>query len=94
VSHLLWTDARIRQNAYPNADSLAAEFEISRRQAFQDHAFLRDRLNAPIACSRTRRGWYYTDPTYALPAISLEVGESATESEGRHSLHAWSEPRY
>jgi proteasome accessory factor B len=69
LDRIFWTDARIRQNAYPNADSLAAEFEISRRQAFQDHAFLRDRLNAPIAYSRARRGWYYTDPTYVLPAM-------------------------
>lgn len=72
---IVWIDSQIRQNAYPNAQAVADEFGVSRRQAFLDREYLSDRLGAPIAYSKTRRGWYYTDNTWALPAVILQQAE-------------------
>lgn len=74
---LVWIDHQIRQNAYPNADDVVEAFGVSRRQAFLDRQYLSERLGAPLAYSRTRRGWYYTDRTWALPAVILQQAELA-----------------
>ncbi|MGQ9523536.1 MAG: helix-turn-helix transcriptional regulator [Armatimonadota bacterium] len=72
---LVWIDSQIRQNRYPNAEDVAETFNVSRRQAFLDRQYLSERLGAPIAYSRSRRGWYYTDNTWALPALILQQAE-------------------
>ena len=72
---LVWIDHQIRQNAYPNADDVVEAFGVSRRQAFLDRQYLSERLGAPLAYSKTRRGWYYTDNTWALPAVILQQAE-------------------
>lgn len=72
---IVWIDSQIRQGKYPNADKVAEVFEVSRRQAFLDRAFMEERLGAPIAYSRQHRGWYYTDDAYSLPAILLRKNE-------------------
>lgn len=67
LHRLQWIDAQIRAGNYPNTRSLAAEFEISRRQALRDFDYLRDSLGAPLEYSALRRGYYYTDQVFTLP---------------------------
>lgn len=65
-------DRRIRAGLYPNADTLAGDLEVSRRVIYNDRAFLLDRLGAPIAYDRERRGWHYTDKTWVLAPRKLK----------------------
>ena len=44
-----WFHGRIKAGKFPNAGHLVEEFEISRRTAYRDIDFMRDRLQAPLA---------------------------------------------
>jgi predicted DNA-binding transcriptional regulator YafY len=74
-SRLIWLDGQIREGCYPSAADLQEEFGIRRRMAFNTLAFLRGSLKAPLEYSRARRGYFYADPTYGLPAVFLREGE-------------------
>ena len=76
LERIYWIDQQIRANRYPNAHTVQAHFELrSTRIAYEDRKFLINRFGAPIKHDRTRNGWYYTDPTYFLPAIMLTSEE-------------------
>lgn len=75
LARAIWLDGEIRRGAYPSWRALEEEFGVSRRTALGTVAFLRDSLGAPLAYSRTHGGYFYTDPTYALPAVFLREGE-------------------
>lgn len=75
LHRIQWIDAQIRSGRYPNARSLAAAFEISRRQALRDFEYLRDSLGAPLEYSAVHRGYIYTTDSFTPP------GAYVTESE-------------
>ena len=76
LERIYWIDEQIRANRYPNAHTVKEHFELrSTRIAYEDRKFLINRFGAPIKHDRTRNGWYYTDPTYFLPAIMLTSEE-------------------
>lgn len=62
-----WFHGRIKSGRYPNAARLVEKFEISPRTAQRDIEFMRDRLGAPLAFDRRRRGYCYTDDSFELP---------------------------
>lgn len=73
---IYWIDAKIRSGAFPNAESVADRFEVSRRTGYADRDYLKERLRAPIAWNRARRGWYYQNPSYSLPFLALSEREA------------------
>jgi predicted DNA-binding transcriptional regulator YafY len=80
---LRWLDAQIRANAFPNGESMATALGVSRRTAFEDCALLRDQLMAPVAFDAERRGWYYTEPAFPVPATFLTAAAAAAV---RHAI--------
>lgn len=74
-ARVLWLDRRIRDRAYPNVAEMEEQFDVSRRTAFNTVTFLRDSLDAPLVYSREKRGYFYGDPTFALPSVFLAEGE-------------------
>jgi predicted DNA-binding transcriptional regulator YafY len=62
-----WFHARIKAGKFPNSGHLAEEFEISKRTAYRDFNFLRDRLQAPLEFDRSHNGFYYGDSAYEIP---------------------------
>ncbi len=68
-------DQLIRCGNYPNVATFRQQFEVSERTVHHDLDFFRDSLRAPLVYHRTRRGYYYTDPTWSLPAILVSEGE-------------------
>ncbi len=58
---------KLKNNNYPNAQSLMQEFELSRATAHRDISYMRDRLLAPLAFDASRKGFYYTEDDFALP---------------------------
>lgn len=92
LRRLFEIDRLLRQRAYPNAASLQARLEVKRRVIFNDIAYLRDQLRAPIEYSREHKGWYYTDDTFILPNLHLPAAEALalvlSVEATRHSLQA------
>lgn len=69
LERYLWFDSQIRRGRCPNAADLARQFELCRKTAQRDIAFLRDRLDAPLEYDPGRRGYRYSDDTFALPPL-------------------------
>lgn len=77
LHRLQWIDAQIRSGRYPNARTLAAAFEISRRQALRDFEYMRDSLGAPLVYSARRRGFTYGEPGFVLPGPYVTEAQQA-----------------
>ena len=75
LERIMEIDAQIRGGLYPNAGRIARKLEVSKRVIFQDKKFMLERLGAPIQLDRERGGWYYTNPTWALPSMFVSEGE-------------------
>jgi predicted DNA-binding transcriptional regulator YafY len=74
----MWIDQQIRLDQYPNASSIAEHFEVSTKTAQRTINFMRDQLRMPLDYLAERRGWYYTEKHYSLPAIELTEGDLVT----------------
>jgi predicted DNA-binding transcriptional regulator YafY len=70
-----WFHGRVKADAFPNAAHLAEQFELSRKQAQRDVAFMRERLGAPLRYDADRRGYGYEDGNYELPPVWLKEEE-------------------
>lgn len=77
---LVQIDGLIREGSYPSVDLLVEKFGVSRRTILRDIDFLRDRYNAPIEVDRTRKGYYYSDPTFLIQNVLLTEGDLFTVS--------------
>ena len=78
MRRIRWIDGQIRANRYPNANKVKEKFELrSTRVVYEDRSYMVNELHAPIEYSRTKEGWYYSVPTYFLPAIMLKKEEVA-----------------
>ena len=74
---IIWFHNRVEENAYPNAGTLAEQFEISNRQAQRDIEYMRDTMNAPLLyCARKRE--YLYEKEYVLPSFFLSENEKET----------------
>ena len=71
----IWFDTQVRKKSYPNASSLAGQFEISTKTAQRDIDFMRDRLLCPLQYDPSRKGYYYDDETFSLPMVYLSSAE-------------------
>ncbi len=70
----LWFEAQIKKGRYPNARTLAEEFEITERTARRHIDFMRVRMNAPLVYEPRRRGYTYETP-FSLPDMPLSQAE-------------------
>jgi predicted DNA-binding transcriptional regulator YafY len=75
LERVFWIDQQVRASRYPSARTIAEHFEVTPKTAQRTLDFMRDRLRLPLDYSTERRGWYYTEPAYALPAIELTEGD-------------------
>lgn len=93
LERLLEIDALLRSKQRHTADSLASALEVSERTIRSDLAFLRDRYHAPLECNKTQ-GYYYTDPEWRLPSITLSQGELFALTLGARMLEAYAGSAY
>jgi len=75
LERIIRIDQEIRADTYPTAASLAAMSEVSKRTIYLDREFMINRMGAPLSTDPDTAGWYYTDPTWVLPAIVISEGE-------------------
>jgi predicted DNA-binding transcriptional regulator YafY len=91
---IVWFDREVREGKYPNAVHLSEKFEISIRTAYRDIEFLKYNFDAPLAYDATRRGFYYTDKNFVLPAILLTEGELLSLFVGEKVLRQYAGTPY
>ena len=75
LERFIWFDNETRHGRYPNATRLAEQFEISTKTAHRSIDYFRDRLQAPLDYDESRKGFFYTDPTFQLPITKLSQDE-------------------
>lgn len=75
LERFFWFDNEARRERYPNASKLADRFEIATKSAQRSIDYFRDRLQAPLEYESSRKGYYYTDPTFQLPVIRISEEE-------------------
>ena len=80
-------DRQIRAGKYPNCLTFSVDWEVSQKTIQRDIDYLRDQQGAPIEYDRERKGFYYTDPSWYLPALSLHEGELLALLMGIEALH-------
>lgn len=72
-SRILFIDKEIAEGHYPNANQLSKKYEVSVRTIKRDLAYMRDVLHVPIQYDSSKKGHYYTDNTFRLPAINANL---------------------
>lgn len=65
----------ISEKTYPNCNTLANRFEVTRRTIERDMDRLRDLFAAPIEYDKKHRGYYYSRQ-FHLPPMQLKEGEA------------------
>lgn len=75
LERLIYIAARIGEGNYPSIDTFAGRFEVSKRTIKHDLEFLQSRVDAPIAYSRSRSGYYYTDLNSSLSTLPVTEGQ-------------------
>jgi predicted DNA-binding transcriptional regulator YafY len=75
LNRIVQMDAMIRAGRYPGVAEFAARFEVSRRTVYADIDYFKSTLRAPLHYSRGQGGYYYADPTWALPTVIATQGE-------------------
>jgi predicted DNA-binding transcriptional regulator YafY len=68
-------DQQLRTSRWPSKKELARTLEVSGRTIGRDIEYMRLQHNAPIVFDRRRGGYYYREPSYRLPALSVTQGE-------------------
>jgi len=68
VPRIYFIDHEIAAGKYPNAPALAEKYETSVSSINRDIAYMRDMLGAPIEYDFFKKGFYYTENTFRLPA--------------------------
>ncbi len=76
---LIFIDHKIRQGMksghLANCQSMAAEYEVSYKSIQRDIDYMKNQMAAPIAYDAGRRGFFYTEENYALPALSMSESD-------------------
>ena len=74
-SRLLFIDQQIAGGTYPNAVQLAAKYEVSDRTIKRDIEYMRVMLDAPIEFDHARNGYFFSEPNWRLPALTITESE-------------------
>jgi len=68
LPRIYFIDREIASGKYPNAPGLAKKYETSLSSINRDIAYMRDMMSAPIEYDFFKKGFYYTEKTFRLPA--------------------------
>jgi predicted DNA-binding transcriptional regulator YafY len=75
LSRIYFIDREIAAGKYPNTRTLAEAHETGTATISRDIEFMRDRMNAPIEYDFKRKGYYYTEKTFRLPAAFASAND-------------------
>jgi predicted DNA-binding transcriptional regulator YafY len=80
LHRIQWIDNQIRESHFPNCTTIAAQFEITRRQASRDVEYLRYSLGAPVEYDHERRGYAYGEE-FEIPKEKLNASDISLLAE-------------
>jgi predicted DNA-binding transcriptional regulator YafY len=89
----LQLDMFLRSHERTTAQFLAERLEVSERTVRADIEFLKNRLNAPIKCSR-KKGFHYEDLEWRLSTFPLTQGELFALTLGARMLQTYAGTAY
>jgi predicted DNA-binding transcriptional regulator YafY len=76
---LVYVDKKIREGMHTgnlaNCSSMAAEYEVSTKSILRDIDYLKNQCDAPIEYDPGKKGYYYTEQTYKMPAINISASD-------------------
>ena len=76
LTRLLFIKREIKSGKYPNSTRLANEYEVSSKTILRDIEYLKYQMDAPIEYDPLKKGYYFTEPEWDLPALSLSEGDA------------------
>lgn len=68
-------DRQIRAGKYPNCISFSKKWEVTQKTVQRDINYMKYCLGAPLEYERDRKGYYYTDKSWFLPALLMGEGD-------------------
>ena len=76
---LIFVDKKIRQGMrfgnYANCSSMANEYEVSTKSILRDIDYLKNQCDAPIEYDPRKKGYFYTEESYSMPAINITASD-------------------
>ena len=75
IRRIVEIDKLIREGNCPVKSRLAIKFGVDERTIYRDFENMREIWKAPIDFNRKTKTYYYTEPTYFLPAVLLNERE-------------------
>jgi predicted DNA-binding transcriptional regulator YafY len=76
LTRLLFITTEIKRGKFPNCIFLANKWEVSSKTIQRDIEYLKDQRDAPIEYDPLKKGYYFTEPSWDLPALSLSEGDA------------------
>jgi len=89
IERILHIDRLLREQAYPSRRRIAEAFEVSVKTVERDLDYMRDRLGAPLEYDRQKRGYYYEEQGFYLPALYMREGDALALFLSHHVASAW-----
>ncbi len=74
---------------YPNAKTLAREFEVSDKTIRRDLEYMRDQLGLPVQYAGEKRGFYYDGEVANFPMVQITEGELLALLVARQAVVAY-----
>ncbi len=68
-------DTLIRSGTFPGIDFLAEATEVHPRTIHRDLEYIRSEWKAPLKYDKSKKGYFYTEATWSIPAIQLSEQE-------------------
>lgn len=76
LSRLLFIKQEIKSGKYPNCAQLAGAYEVSTKTILRDIEYLKYQRDAPIEYDPLKKGYYFTEPEWDLPAVNISEGDA------------------
>ena len=68
LPRIYFIDQEIASGRYPNGPRMAKKYETSLSSIMRDIEYMRDMMGAPIVYDFFKKGYYYSEKTFRLPA--------------------------
>lgn len=76
---LIFIDRKIREGMksgnYANCANMAKEYEVSSKSILRDIDYLKNQRDAPILYDPKKKGYYYSEENFQLPAMEISAGD-------------------
>ena len=69
LPRIYFIDQEIASGKYPNCPAMAKKYETSLSSINRDIAYMRDMMGAPIEYDFFKKGFFYSEKTFRLPAV-------------------------